>query len=201
MVPLDELEDSKHSSRLPRVAVWIAITAVVVAIGFVALRPTASEIGPGSAAPEFDLPLLAGAGRIDSEGLRGKAVVLNFWASSCYSCKEEAPVLDRAWRDYKDEGVVVLGVNVARDSAVAAQRFADAFGMTFPLVKDEGGQLARALGINDAFLPQTFFIDREWKLASLFSGKVLSDAGGSTVLGPVTAKSLRNQIESMLRET
>lgn len=174
--------------------------AVLAVIAYAASRPAATEIEPGAPAPTFELPLLTGGGAISSEDLEGKVVVVNFWWSGCYSCKEEAPALEAAWREYRDDGVVVLGVDRRGDSIAAARRFADDFQLSYPLVRDVDGVLVDAFEVGDAF-PQTFYIDREGRIAAIHSGVVLEDpaSGDVVVLGPVSRKSLFSQIETLIR--
>ncbi|MCL4245655.1 MAG: TlpA family protein disulfide reductase, partial [Candidatus Dadabacteria bacterium] len=69
----------------------------------------------GKEAPGFTIKLYDGK-RISSEDLKGKTVLLNFWASWCMPCRQEAPALEEAWQKYKDRGVVFLGVNVWDDN-------------------------------------------------------------------------------------
>lgn len=200
MVPNEELKDHR---RGPRRARWIAVgaialfAAILLVLALAKPAPEGAEVG--DAAPEFELPLLSGEGTMSSEDLEGRPIVLNFWASYCTACKDEAPVLDAAWRRYRDQGVVVIGVDTSHDSAEAARRFAQAFGMTYPLVKDDGS-LADALGINDRFLPQTFYIGAGGELEAVYSGDVITDSSNNVVLGPVTEEGLREQIEQMLAD-
>src|ERR671939_2048407 len=74
----------------------------------VAVQVAHGKAGP---APAFDLPRLDGRGRVSLASLRGKAVIVNFWASWCVPCKDESPRLEAAWQRYRDRGVVVLGVD------------------------------------------------------------------------------------------
>lgn len=201
MVPIDELEEYPRKPRAWRwVAAVVAAALAIALISYGLIQPAPEGASTGDSAPEFELPLLGEEGTITSDELKGKTVVLNFWASYCISCKEEAPVLDNAWREYRDRDVVVLGVDSSRDSDSAALAFADAFGMTYPLAKDDGS-LAKALDINDRFLPQTIYIDADWELTSIYQGDVLTDGTNNVVLGPVTEKGLREQIESMLADS
>ena len=133
-------------------------------------------------APGFSLPRLNGEGEISLASLRGKAVVINFWASWCVPCKEEAPVLEAAWREHRDRGLVVLGVN-SQDLSSDARRFAREVGWTYPLVRDGEGETLGPYAV-PAF-PETFFVDRK--------GKVVA-----RIDGPVTDETLRENIERVL---
>jgi cytochrome c biogenesis protein CcmG, thiol:disulfide interchange protein DsbE len=107
------------------------------------------------------------------ESLRGKVVVVNFWASWCNpACYEEAPVLERAWRTYRERGVVVLGVDM-QDTPEAAQEFIRRFGLTFPNAPDHGGKLAVEYGVYG--VPETFFVDRAGTIRSKHVGAVTDE--------------------------
>jgi len=120
-------------------------------------------------APPFSLQLFEG-GSLTLEGLRGKVVVVNFWASWCFpACYEEAPVLERAWRRYRDQGLMVLGVDV-QDTEAAARQFIAQFGLTFPNGPDPKGQIAIDYGVYG--VPETFIIDRQGTIAYKHVGAV-----------------------------
>ena len=121
----------------------------------------------GSQAPDFELPLLDGAGELTLSSLRGSIVVLNFWASWCVPCREEAPDLQAAWIDYQDRGVRFVGVD-ERDDRAAALAFVDEFGITYPSVFDPAGSLADDFAFLG--LPSTFVIDAEGKIRYRFTG-------------------------------
>jgi cytochrome c biogenesis protein CcmG/thiol:disulfide interchange protein DsbE len=123
-------------------------------------------------APAFDLPRLTGEGRISLASYKGKAVVLNFWASWCEPCKAEAPLLESAWRKYRGRGLVVLGVN-SQDLSSDARRFARQVGWTYPLVRDGAGDVLGPYAVS-AF-PETFFVDRSGKLVARIDGEVSED--------------------------
>jgi DsbE subfamily thiol:disulfide oxidoreductase len=120
-------------------------------------------------APGFELPALDGTGTISLRDFRGKVVVLNFWASWCGPCREEAPHLQRIWQENRSRGVQLLGVN-HRDDRAAARVYEDEFGITFPSVFDPAGRLSfeyRLVG-----LPTTFVIGRDGRIDFQFTGKV-----------------------------
>jgi cytochrome c biogenesis protein CcmG, thiol:disulfide interchange protein DsbE len=112
----------------------------------------------GRPAAPFALTSYDGA-TIDLASLRGRVVVLNFWASWCYpACYEEAPVLERGWRAWRDRGVTVLGVDI-QDKDEAGRKFVQDFSLSFPNAPDPGGKVSVDYGIYG--VPETFFIDRQ----------------------------------------
>lgn len=115
----------------------------------------------GKLAAPFSLVLFDG-GRLSLESLKGRVVVLNFWASWCIpACYEEAPVLERGWRAWKDKGVVVVGVDI-QDQEEAARKFLREFGLTFPNGPDPAGKISVDYGVYG--VPETFFIDRAGRI-------------------------------------
>ncbi|MFN2389590.1 MAG: TlpA family protein disulfide reductase [Actinomycetota bacterium] len=204
MVPRDELEHGSGASRVARfLPSLLAGGALLGLLAYGVLRPgPAAEIEPGAPAPGFELPRVTAAGDLEGtlsdDDLEGSVVVLNFWWSGCDPCREEAPLLDAVWRKHRADGLVVVGVDVERDTPAAAADFAKAFGMSYPIVRDVEGELADAYRINDRFLPQTFFIDRDGTIAPLAVGKVLTDARGSAYLGALTRPVLEKQVAALL---
>jgi cytochrome c biogenesis protein CcmG/thiol:disulfide interchange protein DsbE len=140
--------------------------------------------GKRPAAPGFDLPRLDGGGNLSLASLRGKVVVLNFWASWCAPCKQEAPHFESTWEQYRSRGVVVVGVDV-NDFTGDAKHFAHRYGVTYPLLHDGSGKTLGPYGVS--LLPETFVIDR--------SGHVLADR----VPGEVTGAQLDASVQRALR--
>ena len=113
------------------------------------------------------------------ESLRGKVVVVNFWASWCRpACYEEAPVLERGWRAWRDRGVVVVGVDI-QDTVEAAQKFIGDFSLTFPNARDTAGKVSIDYGVYG--VPETFFIDRRGRIRAKHVGAVTDDVFRSKV--------------------
>ena len=103
----------------------------------------------------------------------GDVVVMNVWASWCAPCRAEAPELEEVWTDVQKDGVQFIGLNT-RDSELAAQRFVETMGLTFPSVQDTDGrlQLLFADSLPPQAIPSTLVIDREGRVAARLLGKV-----------------------------
>jgi len=130
----------------------------------------ASKIDKGhiTNAPNFTLSRLDQPGDLDLASLRGKAVVLNFWASWCYPCNQEATALEQAWRGH-DGRVVVLGVDV-NDFSGDARKFMRRHDVTYPIVHDNKNMTSPKYGLTG--LPETFFIDRRGRVVAHVGGQV-----------------------------
>ncbi len=134
--------------------------------GDLSRKANAGELPP---APDFTLERLDQNGEIQLSSFRGKAVVLNVWASWCIPCKDEAPYLEEVWRANRDRGVVVVGLD-AKDFRADARRFAKRFALTFPLAYDGPGDAIDGYGVTG--FPETFVIDREGRVVRAFAGAV-----------------------------
>jgi cytochrome c biogenesis protein CcmG, thiol:disulfide interchange protein DsbE len=141
----------------------IALAAVGGLLGLLVWRLTHQSHPPkiGGPAPNFSLRRIDGTGTLDLASLRGKPVVLNFWASWCVPCKGEAKLLEQAWNQYRGSGVVFVGVDY-HDVASDARTFLTHHGITYPTVQDGSGMTGDRYGLTG--VPETYFIDRRGRL-------------------------------------
>ena len=135
-------------------------------------------------APAFTLERLDREGDLSLAELRGKAVVVNFWASWCIPCKEEAPFLEQVWREHREHGLVVVGVD-AKDFRRDARSFIRKFDLTFPTVFDGRGSTLEPYGITG--FPETFVVDRAGQVTEAFVGAVNSDEDRERLRSAVTS--------------
>lgn len=167
----------------------IAIAAIVagaVVLGYLALRPAPVE-DRVSGPPEFELAMLTSDRTLSSEDLKGTPVVMNLWASWCEPCRREMPLLEEIAKRYEGE-VVILGIDV-RDAPQNAIDFVEEVGVTYPIVRDPDVELAEPLtGEPSPGLPQTFFVDENWRYS------------GDPVLGELSEEQLTERIERMLED-
>ena len=191
----------------PRLAFWLTaspVLAVVAALLFLLGYQLANQGAMSSAklgaqsttgpAHDFTLPLFEG-GTVQLSGLKGQPVMVNFWASWCVPCRDEAPILERTWQQYKDRGVVFLGVDIW-DTEANARAFMREFGLTYPTALDRDGKVAIDYGVRG--VPETFFVDREGKLAGKYIGPVLNGGSGALQLAGMDAGYLTRTLDALL---
>ncbi|MGH2452424.1 MAG: TlpA family protein disulfide reductase [bacterium] len=169
--------------RWQRAAVLGALAAVlaVLALGVAREKPPWSTPLVGAPAPDFTLDLFEGD-RLRLADLRGRVVLINFWASWCTACKQESPVLQWTWVTYRPRGLVLVGVNIwdRQQDALAMIR---EFGKTYPNGPDLSGKILQDYGVTG--IPETFFIDRSGRIALKH-------------LGPVTRELIISNVEPLL---
>jgi peroxiredoxin len=119
------------------------------------------------AAPPHFNGSTADSRRVSMGDLRGKVVLMNFWASWCAECRPEMPVLERLHREFAPQGFAVMGIN-AREGREAIRRYASELGLTFPLVLDRDGKINALYGV--VGLPTTFLVGRDGRTVALAVG-------------------------------
>jgi cytochrome c biogenesis protein CcmG, thiol:disulfide interchange protein DsbE len=168
----------RKRSPLAPIAVALAGAALIglLAYGIATRSPSrtlddalAAGLRPRAPAYGQTLPLLGAAGSRSLASYAGHVVVLNFWASWCEPCREEAPRLERLQRRIAPRGATVLGVTY-KDAAADSESFARHYRLTYPSMRDVSGEFARAFG-TDA-LPETFVIDSAGRVRAISRGEV-----------------------------
>ena len=163
--------------------VWIVLSRTEAGTTTAGIAPIPAR---GFLTPDFSLTSLTGE-TIALSDLRGRAVLLNFWASWCTPCRAEMPAIQAIHADYAARGLVVLAVNVtAQDSRSAAESFAAENALTFPILLDEAGDVNRLYQVDS--LPTTFFIGPDGVIREIVIG------------GPMSEASLRIRAESLLED-
>jgi thiol-disulfide isomerase/thioredoxin len=119
-----------------------------------------------AAAPQFSLPLLNG-GTVSNEGLKGKVVFLNFWATWCPPCREEMPSLEALFRRLSPQGLEFLAVDIQESREQAAAYLREG-GFSFPAALDLNGQVSRRYGVRA--IPTSFIIDRNGAVIARITG-------------------------------
>lgn len=118
-------------------------------------------------APEFSLKDLTGK-TVDLKDLRGKPILLNFWATWCHACKEELPSMQRLHETMKKEGVQVVAISIDRADPEEVQKYVDEYKLTFPVLLDPNQETRRRYFIMG--LPTSYLIDANGKLRGFISG-------------------------------
>jgi cytochrome c biogenesis protein CcmG, thiol:disulfide interchange protein DsbE len=172
--------------------IGLVIVGMLVVLAIAVRTRGAPPLESGSA-PDFSLTTFDGQTYKLSE-LKGKPIVINFWASWCIPCRDEAPAFERAWQNYRDRGLIVLGVDYV-DTETDAKKFIAEFQQTYPNGADLGTRISQAFRISG--VPETYFIDREGKLLQGIdeNGRVKGNW-----IGPVPENVLITRIEELLKQ-
>jgi cytochrome c biogenesis protein CcmG/thiol:disulfide interchange protein DsbE len=181
------------TGRLRLAAQAAAVAVVVALLGLLGWKVAQGESevtsklaqGRTPAAPPFTLEQLDGSGPLTLESLRGKVVVLNFWASWCGPCKDETPLLQEAWQRWRSRNVVFVGIDV-KDFRGDARAFLARYNVSYPNVYDGKGSTVGRYGVTG--FPETYFIDAAGKVRHRIAGPVDDaeelDAGIERAISP-----------------
>ena len=175
-------QETEARSGLPKA--WIAAGAVAVLVlallGYGLLSGPATTLQVGSPVPDFQITALDG-NSMSLSAERGNVVVVNFFASWCNPCRDEAADIEATWRQYQDRGVQFMGI-AYKDADSKAQAFLDEFGVSYPGAVDPGNRTARTYGVTG--VPETFVVDQQGNLVHHFVGPV-TQAELEQVLAPL----------------
>jgi cytochrome c biogenesis protein CcmG/thiol:disulfide interchange protein DsbE len=164
-------------------AVFIAVLAIVGLLGYGVLSKGESTLAIGDAAPDKVLPTLEGQGTGSIAAHRDRWVLVNFWASWCEPCRQEAPALEALQQRRGGAGFTVLGIDLD-DATGDARRFVEEYGLSYPQLRDGDGRERRdAYGMTG--FPENFLVDPEGNIALIRRG-------------PVTEQYLRDHVEPLI---
>jgi len=186
---VSESSSSKSTNPWTRIAVWGIIIIILAFLGWGLLRRGESRPEVGDKAPDFTLQLFDGyynefdAGKVTLSDLKGRVVVINFWASWCVECRVEARDLEETWQAYRDQGVVFIGVDFD-DTEVKAIEYLEQFGITYPNGLDGRGQITENR-YHITGVPETFVVDPSGQIASV-------------KIGPYQPEELQNTLDRLL---
>jgi cytochrome c biogenesis protein CcmG/thiol:disulfide interchange protein DsbE len=166
-------------------AIWTGVIAILALLGWGLVRTNAER--PSDVAPDFEVLFFdgyewEGADTLRLSDLKGRPVVLNFWASWCVECKIEADLLEQTWRDYRDQGVVFLGVAYV-DVEPKSIAYLEEFDITYPNAPDLRSSVSSKYEVTG--VPETFFIDPNGDVVHI-------------QIGPVSERMLTGLLDQML---
>jgi len=172
--PTPAEETPRRGIRWSMVLLWAAMLAILAVLAWGLINTNAARPEVGQVAPDFGVEFFDGyewdtLSTANLSDMRGKPVVLNFWASWCVECRYETDTLEQAWLKYRDDGVVFLGVAYA-DVEPNSLAYMKEFGVTFPHAPDLGTDISQEYEITG--VPETFFIDKDGVIRHVQIGAV-----------------------------
>lgn len=170
LTPDDPGEGKSSTRRWGVILAWIFVLGLLLVLGIMLIRTQKGPIGVGDEVPDLTLTTFDGD-LISFDDLAGDVVVINFWASWCKPCEQEAAELEQAYQMYKDEGVVFLGVDYV-DTETEARGYLEKFGITYPNGPDLGTRISQAFRIRG--VPETYIMGPDGRLAAVKIGPYTS---------------------------
>jgi cytochrome c biogenesis protein CcmG, thiol:disulfide interchange protein DsbE len=177
-----EESPSESGPKWGRIAAWAGLLLLLTIVAFGLIRTQEGPVGPGQVAPQYLLTTFDGE-EINSTDLVGKVVVLNFWASWCKPCEQEAADLESAWQFYQTrEDVVFLGVDYV-DTKPEAMVYLNKFNISYPNGPDLRTRISQSFRIRG--VPETYIIDQEGVLSHAQIGPFTSLTQIKGVIDPL----------------
>lgn len=156
----------RHGRRWTAIIAWALLLGLLGVVGAGLIRSQGGPVGVDAVAPDFSLTTFDGQ-TVRLSDLRGQVVVINFWASWCKPCEEEAEFLEQAYRTFQEEGVVFLGVDYV-DTEPEARAYLERFAITYPNGPDLGTRISQAFRIGG--VPETFVVRPDGTIDSVQIG-------------------------------
>jgi cytochrome c biogenesis protein CcmG/thiol:disulfide interchange protein DsbE len=160
-----------------QVIVWLVLFGLLALVAFGLRRSQQGTVQVGEQIPDFKLTLFNGYDynsetELHLGQMQGKVIVMNFWASWCKPCEQEAAELEEAWKNYENSGdVVFVGVDYV-DTEPEAISYLKKFGITFPNGPDMGTKISQSFRIKG--VPETYIVDKSGKIAYIQVGPFVS---------------------------
>ncbi len=152
---------------------FLHANALAIAFTLGLSTSSAQALEKGEVAPDFSLPSLSSAQQMTNlSQYRGKVIYLDFWASWCAPCRTSFPLLETLYRQYKDQGFMIVAVNMD-ENPKAAHRFLKTYPASFDILRDAEGQWADRYGIET--MPTSFIIDKKGVIRHIHNGFAKAD--------------------------
>lgn len=186
MVERTQMQTATTGARSAPWGCWLAfglLLAFLGVVGVVMYRVQAGQVSEGPT-PDFTLTLYEG-GTFRLSDQVGQVVMVDFWASWCIPCRQEARTLETLWREYRSRGVMFVGVDYL-DTETEARAFLEEFDITYPNGPDLGTRISQAYRMRG--VPEKFLIDRQGQIRAV-------------LIGPVAEAELRQQLDALIAES
>ena len=189
---MTDLADSTKNQDVPKkkislgtIGIWLGVILVIAVLGWGLIR--VQQNPPDETAPGFQMQFFDGYEWQNSptaslSDFSGQPVIINFWASWCVECRIEADLLEQTWRDYKDQGLVFLGIAYV-DVEPKSLAYLDEFNITYPNAPDLRTDISEKYGLTG--VPETFFVGKD--------GEIIHHQ-----LGPISETMLNGLVTEML---
>ncbi|UOQ42665.1 thiol-disulfide oxidoreductase ResA [Halobacillus salinarum] len=163
----------KRKRLIFRAVLLVVMAGLVVFAIFSSRNDDKQVIAKGEKAPNFQLEKFGSDGEtLALEDLKGKGVMINFWATYCPPCKEEMPYFEQVYSKYKDKGVEFVTVNLDSTDLVV-QKFINKYQLSFPVLRDKSGEVMDLYNVDN--LPATLFVNKDGEIVDKVIGELTLD--------------------------